>query len=470
MHNLLTAFLFFAEMPVPRDLPLALPLSEEVLRALIVPAFLIHILFVNLMVGASVMTVIFEIVGLKYPRFDRLAYSLADTITVNKSLAVVLGIAPLLLMNLLYTSAFYSANVLTGHAWVLLVPLITSAFLLSYVHKYTWDRWNGFKKRRHITVGVLVGILFLLIPLIFLANVNLMLFPSQWSEVSGFFSSLRVGNVFPRYFHFLSASLAMTGLFMTARFGWKRLDVPQGFERVELMRHFYRWVFYVSCAQFMFGPLMLLTLPVEGLTMSAVRYIMAGAAIAVIALLFLNLEIRSRHIELGWRFSVIAVCFSLTVFAMGYGRHLYREKSLSGFKDAMENRTKEFAGNELGTQMRLSAGLGAGDALTGPPSGKAIFAQVCGSCHRVEGGVDAPPLTEIYSLYQDNPGGIVKWSMQPGKKRQQFPQMPSMAHLGEENLTMVAAYMLELGRPQEEISLEEEEGKLDKLPADTPSK
>jgi len=47
-------------------------------------------------------------------RYDALAQRIGATITVNKSLAVVLGVGPLLCINLLYTLYFYSANALTG--------------------------------------------------------------------------------------------------------------------------------------------------------------------------------------------------------------------------------------------------------------------------------------------------------------------------------------------------------------------
>ena len=57
-------------IPVPRDLPLPLPVPEWFLQFLIVPAFLLHLLFVNLTVGGALFSVIFEIVGLRFPRYD----------------------------------------------------------------------------------------------------------------------------------------------------------------------------------------------------------------------------------------------------------------------------------------------------------------------------------------------------------------------------------------------------------------
>jgi hypothetical protein len=49
-----------------------------------------------------------------------------------------------------------------------------------------------------------VGV-FLFIPLIFLTNVNLMMFPEKWGTVHGFLEALVLPNVFPRYFEFLFA-------------------------------------------------------------------------------------------------------------------------------------------------------------------------------------------------------------------------------------------------------------------------
>lgn len=245
---------------------------------------------------------VLEIVGLYVPKFDRLAYRIAETITVNKSLAVVLGIGPLLMINLLYTSQFYAANALTGHAWALLIPLVSIAFLLTYLHKYTWHTWTGERKVRHIAVGAAASLLFMGIPLIFLTNINLMLFPEKWSEVSGFLSSLRIGNVFPRYFHFMAASLAIMGLFLSGRFGWRRVKVDEdlpGFTRGGLRRHFYKWTFFVTLAQFAFGPLLLLTLPTQGITPLMLALILGGAALGVLTLVLLRAEIKAPDERVG---------------------------------------------------------------------------------------------------------------------------------------------------------------------------
>ena len=162
----------------------------------IVLLFLAHILFVNLMVGGSILTLAYELRGRRRPELDLLAQKIAGTVTVNKSLAVVLGVGPLLVMNALYALWFYTANGLTGRAWIMTVPLVISAFLLLYAHKYSWQCWPtargstspSARPERRCCCAV---------PLIFLANINLMLFPDRWLEVQGFLSTRAAAQRLP---------------------------------------------------------------------------------------------------------------------------------------------------------------------------------------------------------------------------------------------------------------------------------
>lgn len=56
-----------------------------------------------------------------------------------------------------------------------------------------------------------------------------------------------------------------------------------------------------------------------------------------------------------------------------------------------------------------------------------------------------PPLTEIAQTYT-NADGIVAWAKAPGKKRPDYPQMPSFAHVPEADLKAVGEYMLQAGK------------------------
>ncbi len=449
-----TAGVLTAAIPVPRELDLSLPFGDWELKALLVVLFLMHILFVNLMVGGSVLAAFFEILGLTMPRFDSLARKIADTITVNKSLAVVLGVAPLLCINLVYTIQFYSANALTGFAWLSVIPLAILAFLVGYIHKYTWDRWTGPRKKLHIFTGGLTSLLFLFIPFIFLANINLMLFPDQWPAVNGFFSSLRIGNVFPRYFHFVTASVAITGLFLAGWLGRKSYPLEMylpAFTRPSLRRLFYRVAFFATLAQLLFGPFLFFTLPTVGISRELMLLVMGAILLATAVLFILRAEIRASDIHIGRYYATAWIVLGVLALVMATARHAYREVSLRAHKELIAQETDRFNAIELATRMRIEAGMGAGGAVTAAVSGsdsagKSAFRN-CAACHAVDKVLAAPSLKEIFALYQSDPGGIVKWAKDPGKKRPEFPPMPAFAHLGDDKLELAAEYMLRMGAP-----------------------
>lgn len=431
--------LFLANTPVPGDLPLPLPLPEGLLKALLVVFFLVHILFVNLTVGGSLLVAFFEGLGFRRKKYDLLALEIAKTVTVNKSLAVVMGIGPLLCINLVYTVQWYGANALTGHAWLLIIPLITAAFLLAYLHKYTWHRWDtGGWKKFHWGVVLISSLMFLAIPFVFLTNVNLMLFPSEWEKVKGFFSSLRIGNVFPRYLHFILASTALAGLAGAGWF-WRAVVVAKvpGFTSTELRRLFYRIACWATGLQFIAGPLLLFTLPGIGVTPLLYKIIIPSASLGLLLWWMLLKKIRGDDRSLALGFPLLVLLFSIVVLGMGSGRHAYREASLAHHQMEVKARTQIYL-SALEQWNRDNPEATQDEAIETPEQ---LFAN-CAACHAPEQRLVGPSLKEIVGLYQGNPQGIVTWAKAPGKKRPDFPPMPAFGHLGDEKLKIIADYIL----------------------------
>lgn len=429
-------------IPSPRDIPLPLPFDRVILEGLVVLLFLAHILFVLLMVGGSLLTTVCEILGVRRKDYDTLARKIAETITVNKSLAVVLGVGPLLGVNVIYTTFFYGANALTGAAWIMLVPLVTAAFLIGYAHKYTWDRLAG-AKWLHIGIGALATLLFLIIPLIFLANINLMLFPDRWTEAQGWFSTLALPNVLPRYFHFLLACVAVTALFLLAYFtrtGFPVESVFETWDRAALRRGFYSLAFGATLGQFIAGPLLFFTLPAIGMSWWLIAVILAGATVAVVVMILLWKEILEDNARIGRRFAAVVVMLTFTVLCMGYGRHIYRENATEPYRRQLALQTEDFRLVSAAARARDQAGISAQKV----PLGELVFQQVCSSCHALDRVVTGPSLREVAQIYAGNPDGIVKWANAPGRKRMEMPAMAAQ-RIGDTKLRAVADYMLKLG-------------------------
>ncbi|MBN1490464.1 MAG: c-type cytochrome [Phycisphaerae bacterium] len=430
-------------MPLPRDIPLPLPADRVVLEALLVLLFLAHILFVNLMVGGSILALATAIAGRTRPDYDRLAREITKTITVNKSLAVVIGVAPLLVVNVMYTLYFYSANALTGHAWISIVPLLTLAFLLAYAYKYGWDRLSGLRSL-HFALGAGAVALFLAIPLIFLSNINLMLFPAKWTQVKGFFSTLLLPNVLPRYLHFVVACLGVASLFLLGYLTRKGFPVESTFERLDrpaLRRLFYGIALASTAMQFSAGPLVYFTLPDDGITWPMIIVILIGITLAATATWLLFREVIAPADVIGRRFVPIVTLLMCTVFCMGYARHLYREAAIRDHRLAMAQRTQD---HQWAVAAAASDTFAGRDPFADLPPGERLYRQACSGCHVPDRTVVGPPLTEIAELYRDNPAGIVTWTHAPQRKRPGFPPMPAF-RLPDESLQAVAEYMIRTG-------------------------
>ncbi|MCK6489845.1 MAG: cytochrome C [Planctomycetes bacterium] len=448
-------------IPVANDLPLALPLPAPVLSILLVLLFALHIVFVNLMLGGTLLALAFELLGLRDPRHDRLARVIAGTVTVTKSLAVVLGVGPLLLISLLYTLPFYAANRATGQVWFLIVPMTALAFLLSYWHKYAWDRLAG-HKAVHLAIGGMAALLLLLVPLVFLVNVQLMMLPGRWQAVqqSGFLSGLLLDGVLARYLHFLLATLAATGLFLVWYLTRPAFDLAgelPGETRAGLRRRFYTLALVASLLQFVAGPLLLLTLPPQGLSWLMLLHIGLGAGLAAWALWWMWGEIVRADDgpeALGWRFWRIVLMLGAVVLAMATGRQLYRATILAPYQAQVAERTR--AHQQLSAHYRAHPAPAAEEDPLAALPGYAAARQSCMACHAVDTRLVGPPMTEIAALYP-GPEGIeamlryVRQPTQPRKVRDRAEYPATMPPVGpgqadDASVRAIAGFMQEAAR------------------------
>jgi cytochrome c len=430
--------------PIPRDIPLPLPISALTLEVFLVFLFLLHILFVNLMVGGSLLTVFFELHGRRDRDLDTLAREIGRTITVNKSLAVVLGVGPLLVINLLYTVWFYSANALTGVAWIMIVPLVIAAFLFSYAHKYSWDTLAE-RKGLHLALGASAAGLFLAVPFVFLTNINLMLFPERWSGVHGFLSALVLPNVVPRYLHFVTASLALTGLFLAGYFGRPGYPAERVFERLdrlELRRRFASLALGASGVQLVAGPLVLFTLPSRGVSWALLLNIALGISLAVAAVVVLWREVVTPRPALGGRYWAAVALLTGTVVFMGYGRHLYRERALEEHMARVAERSQVWSEQVLAAQMRAATGTARVKEEKAASPGEKVFRSVCMGCHARDTRLVGPPMVEVAKLYRGDPVTLAGWVKAPGRKRPDYSEMPPV-RLSEAQYQAVAEYVLQ---------------------------
>jgi len=432
--------------PVPKDLPLPLPLPEWLLIIILVISFLAHLVFVNLMIGGTLLTLWSQIKGLKDKKYDLLAKEIASTITVNKSIAVVLGVAPLLSINVLYTVYFYSANALTGLIWIAVIPLVTIAFLLTYLHKYTWKLFEN-NKAVHISILGLATVILLFIPFIFLTNINLMMFPEKWAVVKGFFNAMMLPNVFPRYFHFLFASLAVTGLFLFWYMSRKNYEFEKllpGFARYDIQRKGYSLALIASICQMLIGPIVLLTLPTKGMGWNLILVIFTGVAMALPAIWMIRKGLQASRENIGKNFYKIVTLMTITIVFMGSGRQIYRANALEPHQKLVKLRTEEFQKikKEAIIKSRRAQEAENSADLSLADKGKKVFNQNCAACYKPKEMLVGPPVTEMATIYKDKKTDLINWIKKPGKKRPNAPQMPGFPQISDEDMSTLTEYIL----------------------------
>lgn len=429
---------------IQKDIPLPLPFPEWALVILLVVSFLVHLLFINFMVGGTILTLIYQLIGLRKKEYDKLAYEITQTVTVNKSMAIVMGVAPLLLINTLYTTYFYAANALTGLVWILVIPLVSIALLILYAHKYLWHKLEN-NKFLHLSMIATVVAIFLFIPLVFLTNINLMLFPDKWGVVTGFFSALLLPNVFPRYVHFLNACMAATGLLLVWYLGRKSYPFEEKFpklSRFHIRRQLYSITFWGSAIQFLVGPIVLISLPSKGIAWNMIIVISVGVLIATFAMIWLWKEINADEMQLGKYFGRIAISMGIVVVFMGSGRHLYRANTLAPHQKLVRQKTEEYMRKveEAKAEALLPKPETASVALM---PGQKIFEESCVACHQINEKLVGPSMKEASSIYKGDIAGLMAWIKKPGKKREGI-QMPAQTHLSDQQIKQVAEWILTL--------------------------
>ena len=93
--------------------PMGVPFFPVVFQALMVLLFAFHIIFMNFALGTSFLSAYGWLRSGE--RWTRLSRSMVRATTVNLSMTILLGIAPLLFVQVIYDPFWYASNMLS--AW-----------------------------------------------------------------------------------------------------------------------------------------------------------------------------------------------------------------------------------------------------------------------------------------------------------------------------------------------------------------
>ncbi len=201
----------FEYLKLLRD-PMGIPFYPEVFEILMILTFALHIIFVNLVVGSTGLTIWYYINRNEYA--ERLIKAFARASTIFTSLAIVLGVAPLLFVQVIYDPFWYTANNISSW-WVLgFLLFIAISFTTSYLFYFS-DKKGG------SIIWTLISFIFILLSATVIHALSVqMISPEKWTSwivegknINLYGNKLHGVNI-ARLLHFIFPSFAITGVFM----------------------------------------------------------------------------------------------------------------------------------------------------------------------------------------------------------------------------------------------------------------
>lgn len=295
--------------PIPSPEPIALPGPEPLLHVLLVAGFLFHAIFMNIVLGGTPIMVLTEWIAQRTQNlhFVRLGKTLAALLPGAMALAVVLGVAPLLFVQILYGQLMYTAAILIGNVWAMVIVMLIVGYYGLYLFKYGRSLLRDWPRLR-LAIGIVSAAMFLCTALVFVTMSVLMLNPERWLAVHahGFIEALAVPSILPRYLHMVLAATAGAGMVLilygvVLQSPWRSRikslgETPPNYG-AWVVRYGAGWALVGTLPQIVVGPWLLMSLPpavrgvlIDGGSTPSIVFFTA-LTFALLALVLLNASI-----------------------------------------------------------------------------------------------------------------------------------------------------------------------------------
>jgi mono/diheme cytochrome c family protein len=359
------------------DLLLARPAANDFLDYLLFTFFSAHLLLVLLMLGTAMIAVFFFIHGyITDQRWElRWDKQVLRIHLVLKSLAVVLGVGPLLVIQVRYSVPFLTAISILGPYWMALIVLLIFAFLTldtlghkAEVHLY-----------RHLFFGVLGLAALLAVPAVFTAALSLMERPDIWRRVAASGMTSEPAWLFHwalRYLHVLGAA-ALFGAAFHYLFSTRGLE--------ERRRHLLNWIVGATLFQVVVGMLLLVSIR-DRIDPAVVIAVAVGLTAAMLLLAAIYLGRSDRGLT---RAVVPVVLLVITLVSMLAARQFIQNQSMLPLQARLDaNRARQI---KMLEPFRLAAVRDfKAERRVVYDNGQTIYRRACAFCHGRTGRGDGP--------------------------------------------------------------------------------
>lgn len=365
------------------DILLPLPVPREFARPLLFGVFSIHLLFVLLMLGTAILAMVYFLEALWHKRLGELRWDkkVLRMFLMHKSLAVVFGVGPLLLIQVAFSIPFFSAIAFFSPFWLLIIVFLILAFLSldSLGHRIETHRYL------HLFFGIVALILLLCVPGFFVAVLVAAENPDKWINIlkTGFGFDWRISvHWVARYLHVLGASIVFAAAFHYF-FTSPKYDISH---RPALIK----WMVGGLLFQVVVGFALYLSLLIKP-DILTITYMCTGIILAAIMIWLGALTLQAGR-TLNYLVAIPLLLFLLA--SMLLTRQRSQDRAFAGIMSEVSKSADEYneklvsyqsvALNHFKSQMNVIYN-----------SGPTIYAQSCSFCHGSEANGIGPEASEL---------------------------------------------------------------------------
>jgi hypothetical protein len=238
-----------------------IPGPEWLFHVLLVFTFFLHLLFMNLTLGGTLLAFVSHLRagGRSDDPNGVLAGRMMAVNAYGISLAITTGVAPLLFIQLIYQQYFYSGTILLGWIWFAFLIFLIAGYYAAYLYKFRGAPSRG--SGGGVWLGV-SAVTFLLIAMIHVAVHLIHIQPAKWPQFAA--NPLVVlgdPSYWPRLLHFVLAGIAFSGLVIA---WWAARQAAAGTDvelNTAIARSGWRWALWTTAAQVLDGVVLLVVLP-----------------------------------------------------------------------------------------------------------------------------------------------------------------------------------------------------------------
>lgn len=279
--------------------PAGVPTWPIVFVGLGVLTFALHILFVQLMLGTSAIALFGAL--RQDQKWRQLGSAMIDVAKVSVSVAIVVGVAPLLFVQVVYDPHWYTSNVLSARWVIAFIVILILAYWAMY-YFYFKNSVETSSAPKAVWALVISIALMLVVGFIMHSLTSQILRPELWQEwfmqnekldYSG--AQLHAYNPV-RFAFFIAMSIPVAGAMLISyrRFKRVRPDYDQAFlDWVgELGK---KWVFYGSLIAFVFYIGWMMNLPATAGDFATSIWSFVGGVFVLLPALWVKLRLNGSH-------------------------------------------------------------------------------------------------------------------------------------------------------------------------------